>query len=308
MTMRGRGVEVAAAGFFLTLAFWPFMASAYLTSVAFTLLMWIALTQSWMLLSGLTGYVSLGHVAFYGLGAYVVAVTWGTWPVWLSLGAGALAGAAVALVVGYPSLRVRGPYFVMLTLGLAELTKYVVANIESSMGQFGRLLLGAPSLTGLYYTMLALAVVAFLVAYLVRRSKYGYGLVAMREDEEGAEALGVPTVRFKLLAFVASAIIPAMAGGLVVMRTGYFETLPAFDPLISLTIVAMAMIGGSDDAPGPLLGAIFFALLSELLWAQFPELYMILVGSMLVVFVTVAPDGLAGRLRAWRWQRVAEAK
>jgi branched-chain amino acid transport system permease protein len=100
-----------------------------------------------------------------------------------------------------------------------------------------------------------------------------------------------------------------MAGGLVIMRTGYFETFPAFDPLISLTIVAMAMIGGSDDAPGPLLGAIFFALLSELLWAQFPELYMILVGSILVIFVTIAPDGLAGRLRAWRWQqRLAEAK
>jgi branched-chain amino acid transport system permease protein len=303
--MRNRAVEIAVGCLFVGLLVWPALTNAYLTSVGFTLMMWIALTQSWTILSGMTGYLSLGHVAFYGLGAYIVALGWGSLPIWLSLAAGGAASALVALIVGFPSLRVRGPYFVMLTLGLSELAKYSAVNIESSAGQTGRLLFGAPSLITLYYAMLALALIAFVLAYCVRRSKYGLGLLSIREDEEGAQTLGVPTVRYKLAAFAVSAVIPGIVGGLVVMRTGYFEPLPQFDPLISLTIVAMAMIGGNDDAPGPLLGAIFFAILSELLWAQFPQLYMILVGAILVVMVTVAPDGLAGRMRAWSQRRRA---
>lgn len=290
---------IAVALFAVVLAVWPALVGPYLISVGFTLLMWIALTQSWFVLSGMTGYISLGHVVFYGLGAYVLALTWGVVPPWLGMLAGGAAAGLLALLTGYPCLRVRGPYFVMLTLGLAEFVKFIIVNVESSLDKFGRLLLGAPGLETLYYAMFALAVGAYLLSAWVRRSRFGLGLRAIREDEWSAATLGVSATGYKLAAFALSAIVPGMVGALVIMRTGYFEALPVFNPLISLTIIAMAIMGGSDDAPGPLMGAIFFAILSELLWASFPELYMIVVGTVLILFVLIAPDGLYGRLQAW---------
>jgi branched-chain amino acid transport system permease protein len=120
--------------------------------------------------------------------------------------------------------------------------------------------------------------------------------LAIRENEEAAETVGIPTVRLKLLAFGLSAVIPGMVGSLMVLRSTYFEPALLFDPVISFSIVTMAVVGGSDDAKGPLLGAAGFVLLSELLWANAPQLYMILVGVLLIAFVLFIPEGLSGRL------------
>jgi branched-chain amino acid transport system permease protein len=229
---------------------------------------------------------------------------WGSLPFWLAVPlAGAVTG-AVALSVGYPCLRVRGPYFVILTLGVAEFVKFIVVNVEASLGKAGRLLFGGPGLDTLYYIMLALAVTATALAWSVRRSRFGAGLRAIREDEDAAETLGVDVARFKLAAYTLSAVIPGMVGATMVMRSTYFEPLQAFNPMVSFTIVSMAIIGGSDDAPGPLLGALFLVALSELLWANAPEVYMILLGTLLVGFVLGAPEGIYGWLRA-RLRRVA---
>jgi branched-chain amino acid transport system permease protein len=276
---------------------WPNLVNPYWVGVATTLLMWIALTESWILLSGMTGYISLGHAFFVGLGAYVLVLTWREVPLWLGLSLAGLSAGAAAFVIGIPCLRVRGPYFVILTLGVAEFGKYVVVNIEAKLGKFGRLLLGAPPLEDIFRMMLVLAAVAFCVAYAVRRSRFGAGLRALREDEEASQTAGVPVVRLKVLAFVASAIIPGIAGCLLVMRGGYFEPLQVFNPLISLTIITMSTIGGSDDAPGPLLGAMFLVILSELLWSNAPQLYMVILGALLIGFVLNMPDGIYARLR-----------
>jgi branched-chain amino acid transport system permease protein len=278
----------------------PFVAGAYAVSVGLTLAMWVALTQSWALLSGLAGYVSLGHVVFYGIGAYVVALSWGVLPLYVSLPlAGLLAGLFAALV-GLPVLRVRGPYFVILTFGLAQLCKFVVVAVESALGTFSRLLFGAPSDVTLYWLMLGLAVAATLLALLLRQSRIGEGLRALRENEEAAATLGVPVVRYKLLAYALSAVIPGVVGAVMTLRTTYFEPDGAFDPTISFTIVTMAVIGGSDDALGPLLGSTLLLALSELLWAQAPQLYMIVLGLLLILFVLLAPDGIGGWLRPRR--------
>ncbi len=275
------------------------LASPYLVGVAVTFAMWVALSQSWTVLSGMTGYISLGHAVFFGLGAYVMAVTWNTIPIWLAL-AGAGAGAALlAFLVGYPCLRVRGPYFVILTFGLAEFVKFVVVNVEAAFSKFGRIAIGAPDIDDIFLMMLVLAALAFLLTYFLRRSRFGVALRAIREDEEAAETNGVPVAWFKIGIFVVSAIIPGMAGALFLLRSGYFEPLQAFNPLVSLTMITMATIGGSDDAYGPLAGALFLVILSELLWANLPELYMVLLGILLVVFVLGVPDGIEGRLRFW---------
>lgn len=275
----------------------PLVAGDYLVGVALSLAMWIALTESWILLSGLTGYVSLGHVVFYGVGAYIGVVLWGTLPGWLAVACAGLGAGLFAFFIGYPALRVRGPYFVMLTFGLAEFVKYIVIDVEAWLGQFSRLLLGGPALEQLYFAMLGLAAAATLLAYFIGRSRFGYALRAIRENEEAAETVGVPIALCKLAAFALSAIIPGMVGSLMVARSSYFEPTNVFDPVVSFTIVTMAIIGGSDDARGPFLGAALLVVLSEILWARAPEIYMILLGVLLIGFVLIAPGGMVG---LWR--------
>ena len=275
----------------------PWLASGYIVSLAFSLLMWLALTQSWVVLSGMTGYISLGHAVFFGAGAYVMVIAWNAIPFWAAIPlAGAVAG-ALAVLVGYPCLRVRGPYFVILTFGLAELVKFVVINIEAGLGQFSRVLFAAPGIDQLYHIMLALAAIAIALTYGVRRSRFGYALRAIREDEEAAETLGVGVARFKVMAFALSAIVPGMVGSVMVLRTTYFEPLQVFSPVTSFTIVSIAIIGGGDDVPGPVYGAIFLVILQELLWANWPQVYLIILGAMLVFFVLWAPDGVDGWVR-----------
>ena len=132
----------------------PLYGSDYITGVALTLLMWLALTQSWVVFSAMTGYISLGHAVFFGAGAYVMVLTFGVLPFWISVIVAGAASGVLALLVGYPCLRVRGPYFVILTFGLAELVKYIVINVEAALGKFGRLLMGAPSLDQLFWVIL----------------------------------------------------------------------------------------------------------------------------------------------------------
>jgi branched-chain amino acid transport system permease protein len=272
----------------------PWLANDYLVGVGLTLWMWMALTLSWCVLSKMTGYVSLGHVVFYGLGAYLVVVSWQSVPLWLAIPAAGLLAAAFAGIVGLPVLRVRGPYFVILTFGLAELVKYSIIAFESASGVASRILFGAPDLVTIYFAMLALAVAALLLLSWVANSRFGHGLRSLREDEEAAETLGVPVVRYKLIAFVLSAAIPGMVGGVMALRSTYFVTGGVFDPMISVTVIAMALLGGGDNAKGPVLGVIFLALLSELLWANAPLLYMVILGAILVLFVLVLPQGLMG--------------
>jgi branched-chain amino acid transport system permease protein len=274
----------------------PLFAGSYWTSVGLELLMWVCLVQSWFMFSALTGYVSLGHVVFFGLGGYITAVLWGKTAIWIAVASGGGAAALLAIAVGLPCLRVRGPYFVMLTFGLAEFVKHMVINIETAVDSFGRVLIGAPDVRYLFWAMLAIAAAAFILANLVRFSKFGDGLRAIREEEVAAETIGIPVGRLKAIAFGLSAIVPGLAGGLMVMRAGSFDATYSFDPLISLTIICMAIIGGGDSPRGPLLGAVLLVILSELLWSRFPELYMVIVGITLMVFVLVLPSGLSSRI------------
>jgi len=291
---RQAGLTLAALAVVLCAAL-PLALGPYALGVVLSVLMWIALAESWAMFSGLSGYVSLGHAVFYGVGAYVTVLLWHVLPLWLSVPLGGLAAALLALCLGWPCLRVRGPYFVILTLGISEFVKYVVISTEAALGRNGRLLIGTPSLTVLFEAMLALAVLSMAALYIVRSSRLGAGLLAIREDEVAAEAVGVNAAALKLLAFTLSALIPGMVGGLMILRSTYFEPLQAFSPTTSFTIVTIAILGGSDEVPGPLLGAVFLVLLSELLWTRAPELYMIILGALLITFVLFVPEGLVGR-------------
>jgi branched-chain amino acid transport system permease protein len=288
-------VALLLLGFF-SLA--PFLVGPYWLGVLLQLLSWVALTQSWVAFSGLTGYVSLAHAVFYGLGAYIMALLWLEIPIWQILPLAGVASVILAVVIGYPALRVRGPYFVILTLGLSEFVKYIVVAIEAANGSGGRLILGTPDPEVLYYLLLALALAATLITLWLSRSRWGVGLLSIREDETAAVTLGVPVVALKTGAFALSAFIPGVVGAIWVMRTTYFEPLELFSPAVSFSIVTMAIVGGSDKAPGPVLGAGFIVILSELLWARAPQLYLILLGMLLISFVLFLPRGIYGQLSA----------
>ena len=278
----------------------PWIVGPYYLTAALSLWMWVALTQSWIILSGMGGYISLGHVVFYGLGAYASVVSWKVLPLYLTIPLAGLATGMFALCIGPPVLRVRGPYFVILTFGLAELIKFIVVNVETALGQASRLLFGTPDVSDLYFVMLGLAAASSLMAYLARRSRLGRGLLAIREDEEAAETIGIPVAKYKVFAYAVSAVIPGMVGAVMALRSTYFEPLQVFSPVVSFTVVTMAVIGGSDDARGPLVGAVFLVVLSELLWANAPQLYMIILGGLLVGFVLFAPQGIVGRMTGRR--------
>lgn len=277
------------------LALVPRLGSDYATGIALNVCMWIALVESWSVLSALTGYVSLGHVVFYGLGAYIVVAGWEHLPLYASIPLAGTVAVVFAALIGAPVLRVRGPYFVILTFGVAELVKYAVLAYETASGVASRILFNAPALDTLYYLMLALALLAYCVMAAVSTSRFGHGLRALRENEEAAQSMGVPVARLKLFAFMLSAAVPAMVGGVMATRSTYFEATQVFDPMVSVTIIAMALIGGGDSARGPLLGVLFLSLLSELLWVNAPQIYMIILGVVLVGFVRVLPGGIVGR-------------
>ncbi len=300
--MSGRALGFTFGALVLAAIVLPGFVGAYSLTVALTLCMWIALTQSWVILSGMTGYISLGHVVFYGLGAYTVVVTWQSISLFIAIPLAGLFAGLFAFIIGTPVLRVRGPYFVILTFGIAELVKFIVVNVEVGLGKASRLLFGAPSTEVIYYAMLFLAVAATLLAWALRRSRFGQGLLAIREDEEAAETIGIPVARYKAVAFTISAVIPGMVGGLMALRSTYFETLQVFNPLVSFTIVTMAIIGGSDDARGPILGAGMLVILSELLWANAPQLYLIILGVLLIAFVLTMPYGIVGYITE-RWSK-----
>jgi branched-chain amino acid transport system permease protein len=295
MTRRRQAALALAAGLVAACAALPLALGNYSLGVALTLLMWIALAESWAMFSGLSGYISLGHAVFYGVGAYVTVLLWQVVPLWLSIPLGGIAAGLLALCLGWPCLRVRGPYFVILTLGVSEFVKYVVISTEAALARHGRLLIGTPSLTVLFEAMLLLAVLGVALLHIVRSSRLGAGLLAIREDEVAAEAVGVNAAVLKILAFTLSAFIPGMAGGLMILRSTYFEPLQAFSPTTSFTIVTIAILGGSDEVAGPLLGSLFLVLLSELLWTSTPEIYMIILGVLLIAFVLFVPEGLVGR-------------
>ncbi len=281
-------VLLAAAG--------PLLGSSYHQSFLLQLFTMVALAQSWNLISGMTGYVSFGHAAFFGVGAYAgtLLIQFG-FPWWLAIIKGSLIALLVSVPLGFLTLRLRGPYFAIAMLGLNEVARIVATLwVDLTNGGSGITLSPSllPSLTVNYYLMLALAVIATVIVACVYYSRFGLELRAIREDEGAAEMVGVNTTRAKLAAFVLSALIPGAAGTVNVMYTSYINPSSAFDPALNIQMIVMVMFGGTGTVWGPVLGASIVMLLRELLWAQFPALHLAMLGVMLLAVVLFLPGGI----------------
>jgi branched-chain amino acid transport system permease protein len=295
-----------AAGVLALLAA-PLVLSSYARSLTVAVLADVCLASAWALFSGPTGYLSLATGAFFGVGAYAAALTVGrlAWP--LPVVAGAAAGAALAVIVGALALRLRGPYFAIFTFGLAEMAKHVLIWFETRVtGTVGRLLLAPPGPWTLYYTVLLLVIAMLVVAALMRRSAWGDALIAIGADEERAETLGIDTTRVKVLTFALSAAFMGAAGAAMAPRWTYLDP-QVFSPLVSFQTVIMALVGGATSVAGPVLGAAFIGLASELLLLQFRYVYMLALGLTLIAVVLFFPQGLAAGLQRLRGRRLPAA-
>ncbi len=225
------------------------------------ILLFCVLAQSWDFIGGYTGYSAFGNVAFFGIGAYSI----GLWltperPFWVGLVIGAVAAAIFAVIVGVPVLRLKGHYFAIATLGTAEALRQFV-GVRNVAGPGGLVSLPLPSLKLyplFFYGFLALSLACLLTSTWLTRGRFGYALVAIRENEQAAEALGITTYRYKVAAFVLSAIPAAIAGGLYAWFSVGFEPNDVFGSNITVEMVLLAFLGGRGTILGPLIGAIGF--------------------------------------------------
>jgi branched-chain amino acid transport system permease protein len=284
----------------LLLAGLPRLASMYTVILVTSILMYIILTQSWVLFSGPTGYFSLATAAFFGVGIYTAAVLGFTLPLPVVVIIAALISSGLALVVGALTLRLRGIYFIIFTLGLVELIKNVVLwHAIKFTGARGRFVVLVPNNT-IYYVMLAILVALLLTTFLIRRSRYGLALQSIGENEEAAAHTGVNVTMVKVITFAISASFMGAAGAIIATRWTYIDPYIAFKSLYSFMPALMAIFGGMGQFYGPILGATVFAYLEEVLITKFPYHYMLLFGAILLIVILYLPDGLVGLVQKGR--------
>ena len=294
-----RALPVALGLLAVALALYPLEATGYGLRVGLQLFMWIALAQSWNLISGLTGYVSFGHVVFFGTGAYTASLLVNAgmpWPLACLSGGGA--GTLLALIIGWPCLRLKGPYFAIAMLGLNEVMRVIVSYAEGLTG--GGNGLSLPTLDAsrsIYYAMGLVAAAVTAVTYAIVTSRFGLRLMTIREDEVAAEAMGIDTLRYKIYAFMLSAIGPGIVGGLSARDQGYIEPISVFPLIMTITMIVMALFGGKGTIWGPVLGAVVLFIFQEAVWARFVYLHQLLFGAIIVAVVLLMPRGILGVLQ-----------
>jgi branched-chain amino acid transport system permease protein len=294
-----------------TLVMWPTITgSAANRETAFTILKAIALASSLNILLGYTGYVSFGHIVFYGFGGYVglFLLTENEWNLWSAMLAGGLASGILAFLLGTAILRLRGAYFALATIGINEAMKALINNIALFGGPTGITLNfsvykpyggAAQALQTSFYIAAGLALLAILLSYVVRTSKFGLGLLAIRENEDAAEVMGVVTPRAKTWAYVLSAIIPGVIGALFFFKNGNVEPHDAFPLHSSIELLVMVMLGGQGTVLGPVLGALAYQGMRGFLVTSdfFKDIQLSVSGALLLAIVLFIPAGAIGWLR-----------
>ncbi len=295
-------------GILLIITFPLFRPEIYYMHLFGLLFMYIVLAGSWNIIGGYTGYLSLGHVTFFGIGAYASAyllAQHGISP-FLTAPLGGFLACLLAVAIGYPSLRLKGPYFAIVTLSIALLAQVISANVTQFGGGYGITVPGlslemhqAESVFYWIYLFIAMGFICFV--YKLERSRFGLSLLAIRNDEEVASVFGVDVVRRKLAAFVLSSFLPGVLGGIFAYQTSYIDPRSGFDIGLSIDMLIMTMVGGAGTWLGPILGTIVVYLLSQVLAFVIPsELNRVAFGLILIAVVYTMPQGLLGLIRSVR--------
>lgn len=276
----------------------------------FLIFMLVILASSLNIIMGYTGYVSFGHIVFFGLGGYVafwLMFTFQTHLLIAALAAG-LVASAIALLIGAPILRLRGAYFALATIGINEAMKSLVTNFEPFGGAVGMFFNfsvydaygGARSAAQLaYVAMVVVALATIFTSFVIKKSKFGLALMAIREDQDVAMVLGVDPARAKVQAYVISAFFPALAGAIFFFKNGIIEPGPAFELLRSIEALVMVMLGGIGTVAGPIVGAAVYEWIRSTLITTpaLSSFHLFIAGLLLLVVVLFVTAGLVGFLR-----------
>lgn len=287
----------------------------YFHVLGFNVLLYATMATSWNILGGYAGYKSLGHSAFYGLGAYLVAIAatrWGWNPLW-SAPVLALLVALVAVVLGWVMLRTTGSAFVIATIAMLLIFRLLALNLRS-------ITKGAPGLSQplppwtpefsrmpFYYYMLAVLIVALAVSAYIRRSRFGLGLLAIRDDEGKAQMVGVNTTLYKAVAFAISAYFVGLGGGIWSYHATHISPVFAFDILVGVDMILMTMLGGSGTLWGPALGAFLLVPATDVLLFAFgsTQIHLTALGALLLATMVFLPRGILPTLHDWIERRRA---
>ncbi|MEM2238428.1 MAG: branched-chain amino acid ABC transporter permease [Candidatus Caldarchaeum sp.] len=281
----------------ITLSFIPLLTGNTATiAFAWSFLQLLALVMSLNFITGFTGYVNFGHIAYYGIGAYVVAylTTVTRLDPYTFVLAAAAVSAIVAYVIGLPVLRIRGPYFAITTLGLGEATRIIIVNIPAFNFSEGLPIAAyfTYNVSNSYIAMLLTVAALFLVTLFLKKTRFGAMLEAIREDEDLAESMGINTGRAKLAAYVLSAASAGVIGGLTAITHVYAH--PGFFSItLNVSVLASLLIGGGGTLLGPLAGSAIFYFIADALLLRFPYLHLVIFGVVVMVITVALPRGLA---------------
>ncbi len=283
----------------LVAALLPFFLGNFTLRTATDILIYAILASSWNIIGGYTGYASFGNVVFFGVGAYAAGIAMsaldlGFFPALLL---GGLVSGGFGFLVGLPILRLKGHYFAIATLGLAEATKALVQNLGITEGNSGMYLpipdLGVDaSYRFFYYISLAVLLVLLFATQTLMKSKFGYGLIAIREDEDAAAATGVNTTLFKSLAFAMNGLFSGLAGAIYAYQQGFIKPEPVFAVTRTVKMIVMAVFGGIGSLFGPTIGAVTIEVLEHFLSDHFLIVHALFFGVVVILAILFLPRGV----------------
>jgi branched-chain amino acid transport system permease protein len=275
----------------------------YVLQVLFRIVLFAALGLAWNLVGGYAGQLSLGHGAFFGVGAYGMAMFYAHHsPVWLSVLLAAMVATGFAAIIGSVVFRLRGPYFTLSTIAFGEVLRLTATNLPSTGAAIG---LSTPALFPphafwkmFYLSAVALAFVSFVVNAWTASSRFGYYLMAIREDEETASAVGIDTANYKVRSLLVSAFLTALAGALYGSAFQFIVPDSVLSGEISVQMAIITMLGGAGTLMGPVVGAVLLLSASELFKNKFQESHLLIYGVLIVVVVLFLPEGIVGGLKS----------
>lgn len=300
-------IVICGIGLVLAGAF-PLMDNNFVIRFGTDILMFAVLASAWNIIGGYTGYASFGNVVFFGIGAYTTAILMekGGMPFALAYPAAGLGAALFAVIIGLPVLRLRGHYFAIATLGVAEAMKALVQNLEITEGNAGIYL---PMLDlsvrhqywFFYYMMLATAVLTLLATHLMLKAKFGYSLIAIRENEQAADSAGINTTVAKTAAFAMSGFFTGLAGSVYAYQQAFIQPGPVFSVGMTVKMIVMAVFGGMGRLFGPLFGAVSIEVISEFLSDYFLVAHSLFFGALVILAIVFTPKGVIDMLTRRRF-------
>ncbi|MEP1205839.1 MAG: branched-chain amino acid ABC transporter permease [Rhizobiaceae bacterium] len=293
---------IIAIVLFVLAAIVPLIANGYQLSVAVTAIMYLGLATSWALFSGPTHYISLASGAFFGVGGYLVATGMSDYNLsfWLMAAIAPFVAAILAILIGLATLRLSGVYFVIFTLGLAEMVRNLVSWIQNNfLGSRGLYVLTDFTEAHIYWMLLGVCAFIFIFGWWLGRSKLGFALRIIGNDEAVAKHVGINTAWSKVILFMTTGFFAALIGAIIAPRYSYIEPNQVFSPELSFLVVIMALLGGTQRLWGPLVGVIPFTLVWEFINSNFSNFSTLFLGLVFLLIVYVIPHGFVGLLQKW---------